>query len=68
MDTKTVTDKARRLLKESGLTYKEVGIRMGFPPESAKQNVYCFLQGPNPSFAMVKKFAEALGVEIGELA
>jgi transcriptional regulator with XRE-family HTH domain len=67
MGNTEVPSKARQLLRESGLTYREVGMRMGFPPESAKQNVRCFLVGKNPSAAMVKRFAEALGVAIEEL-
>ena len=65
--TETVTEKAKQLLKESSLTYEEVGIRMGYPLESARQNVWNFLNGKNPSMAMVKRFAEAIAVDVTEL-
>lgn len=60
-------DKAKRLLSESGLSYRQVGERMGYDGEFARQSVYRFIHGRNPSAIMVKRFAEALGVEVKQL-
>jgi len=59
--------KAKRLLKESGLSYREVGEKMGYHPDSARQMVYRFLLGRNPSAAAVAKFAKALGKQVEEV-
>lgn len=63
----TFADKAKRLLKQSGLTYQQAGERMGFPHAEARQAVYRFINGKNPSAAMVVKFAKALGVTVEEV-
>ena len=67
MNIKTVLKKAKRLVKKSGLTYQEVGERMGYPKKSARQSVSQFLNGGNPSVAMIMRFAEAIGVKPREL-
>jgi len=66
-NAQTVLLKAKRLAKKSGLTYQEIGVRMSYPPESARQSVGQFLNSTNPSVAMLKRFAKALGVKPGEL-
>ena len=67
MDVQTILEKAKRLAQESGLTYQEIGVRMGYPPKSARQAVWNFLNGKNPSVAKLTRFCEAMGVEPGEL-
>jgi transcriptional regulator with XRE-family HTH domain len=67
METKAVLAKARLCVERSGLTYQAIGERMGYAPSSARQHVWQFLHGPNPSVAMLRKFAEAVGVEPKEL-
>jgi transcriptional regulator with XRE-family HTH domain len=67
MNVQVVMQKARRLIQESGLTYREVGIRMGYPPESARQSVNQFLGSTNPSVAMLLKFCKAMEVGPEEL-
>jgi transcriptional regulator with XRE-family HTH domain len=67
MDAHTVLKKAKRLARTSGLTYQEIGVRMGYPPESARQSVGQFLNSRNPSVAMLIRFAEALGADIRSL-
>ena len=59
--------KARRAVARSGLTLQQLGVRMGYPPESARQTVSRFLHSRNPTVAMMRKLAKALGVELGEL-
>jgi transcriptional regulator with XRE-family HTH domain len=67
MNAKTVLKKARKALKKSGLTYQQVGERMGYPPESARQSVGQFLSGTNPSVKMLLRFAKAVGVDARDL-
>jgi len=59
--------KVRAVVKKSGLTYLEVGLRMGYPPKSARQSVSQFLKGTDPKLATLKRFADALGVSVKEL-
>lgn len=62
MDTKHVMLKVRALVAESGLTQQEIGERMGYPPQSARQSVSQFLKSSNPGLGMLARFAKAMGV------
>lgn len=59
--------KAKKLAQKSGLSYRQLGVRMGYPSESARQSVWQFLHGTNPTIAKLQRFAKALGVNVGEL-
>jgi len=59
--------KAKQAAVDSGLTYVEIGQRMGHPPESARQSVEQFFRGKNPSLAMLIRFAAAVGVDPRDL-
>ena len=63
MNTQTVLTKAKQLAKESGLSYRQIGQRMGYPPESARQSVYQLFNGNNPGLAILLRFADAIGVD-----
>jgi transcriptional regulator with XRE-family HTH domain len=67
MDTQEMLEKAKELAHESGMTYREIGVAMGIPSDSARQWVYRFLNSKNPSWTKVVKFSEAIGVEAREL-
>ena len=67
MNTRPVMAKIRSIVTRSGLTQQEVGLRMGYPPESARQSVSQFLKGKNPTIGVVKRFADAMGVSVEEL-
>jgi hypothetical protein len=67
MEEHQVLRKARQLIQESKLTYQVVGEKMGHPKESARQSVWNFLNGKNPSVATLKRFANALGIDVKEL-
>jgi transcriptional regulator with XRE-family HTH domain len=67
MNEQDVLKKARRLVKKTGLTYQQVGERMGYPPESARQSAWRFLNVTNPSVAMLLKFAKAMNIDVKEL-
>ena len=67
MTSSNSLEKARRAVAESWLTHQQIGERMGCPPESARQTVSRFLRSRNPSIAMLRKLAKALGVQPGDL-
>ena len=67
MNARTVLQKAKQLAQESGLTHQQIGEKMGYPPESARQSTWQFLNGTNPSVAMIVRFAKAIGVNVKEL-
>ena len=52
---------------KSGLTYRQIGVKMGYPPASARQAVWNFLNRKNISVATLKRFADALEIEPGSL-
>ena len=67
MNAQAVMAKVRAIVADSGLTQQEIGLRMGYPPKSARQSVSQFLKGTNPTVDVLKRFAEAMGVNIGKL-
>jgi len=67
MNAQTILKKAKGLVAKSGLTYEDVGVKMGCPPESARQSVWQFLNSTNPSIEMFLRFCKAMGVEPKEL-
>jgi transcriptional regulator with XRE-family HTH domain len=62
-----VLERAKRAVKKSGLTYREIGVRMGYPPESAKSSVGQFLNSTNPTVSMLLRFCKALGIRAKDL-
>lgn len=67
MNAQTVLEKAKRLAKKSGLTYQQIGERMGYPPKSARQSVSQFLNSTSPTVEMLLRFAKAMGVKAKDL-
>ncbi len=67
MKATTILQKARLAAVESGLTYQQIGGKMGYPEKSARQSISQFLNGRNPSAAMILRFAEAIGVDAKDL-
>src|SRR5947209_5928809 len=59
--------KARVLFKESGLSLVELGRRMGYSEELARQAAWQFMKSHDPRISMLRKFAEALGVPLDQL-
>ena len=67
MSTQEIQAKAKQLMKKAGLTYQEVGERMGYAPESARQSASQVLNGENPTVKSVARLAKAIGVSMREL-
>lgn len=59
--------RVRSLFKESGLSLVELGKRMGYADETARQAAWQFMQSGDPRMSMLRKFAGAMGVSLEEL-
>jgi transcriptional regulator with XRE-family HTH domain len=57
----------RTLFKKAGLSLQELGLKMGYSDDTAKQAVFQFLKSKDPRIGMLRKAAVALGVPLGEL-
>lgn len=59
--------KVKALYEGSGLTMAELGERMGYPPETARQSVFQFLQSLDPRVSMLRRFAKAMDIPLSDL-
>lgn len=57
----------REHVESSGMTFQELGEKMGYPPTSARQGVSQFLRGGDPRIGTLRKFARAIGVSLTRL-
>jgi hypothetical protein len=62
-----VMETVRLRVKQSGLTYGEIGEKMGYSPSSAKQAVSQFLKSGDPQISMLRRFAEAMEISLQTL-
>ena len=70
MDTTTedpVMEKVRKLIADSELSRQEIGEKMGYGPDVARQAMSQFLKGGNPRIDRLRKFAEAMGIALPKL-
>lgn len=70
MDTENedpVMVKVRKLIEESGLTYQQIGEKMGYGPDVARQAVSQFLKTGNPRIDRLRRFAEAFKMSLSAL-
>ena len=59
--------KVQALFKQSGLTMNDLGIKMGYEPETARQSVFQFLKASDPHISMLRRFAKAMDVPLADL-
>lgn len=59
--------KVRERIEKSGLTYHELGLKMGYPPRTARQSVWQFLKSGDPRIGMLRRFARAMEISVEEL-
>lgn len=59
-----VVDAVRARFEKFGLTYQELGERMGYSPTSARQSVAQFFKAGDPQISMLRRFADALGISV----
>lgn len=59
---------ARKQFEESDLSLDDLGLKMGYPKESARKSAWQFLNHTNdPRLSMLLKFCKALGISVKEL-
>jgi transcriptional regulator with XRE-family HTH domain len=63
----SVMDRVRRLFNESGLSLHDLGLKMGYPAESARKSAWQFMKTGDPRVSMIVRFADALGIEAADL-
>ncbi|HJT76220.1 MAG TPA: helix-turn-helix transcriptional regulator [Gemmataceae bacterium] len=59
--------KVRAWFEASGLSLHDLGLRMGYPPETARQSAWQFMKSGDPRISMLRKFAAAAGFSVEEL-
>ena len=57
----------RERFEKSGMTQQELGEKMGYAPETARQAVSQFLKSGDPQVSMLRRFARAVGVSVSTL-
>jgi transcriptional regulator with XRE-family HTH domain len=57
----------RRLFEQSGLSLHDLGLKMGYAPETARQAAWQFMKSRDPRFSMLVKFAKAIGIDLKDL-
>jgi transcriptional regulator with XRE-family HTH domain len=60
-------EKVRTLFAASGLTMNDLGVKMGYDPDTARQSVFQFLKSGDPRVSMLRRFAKAMDVPLAEL-
>lgn len=59
--------KVRAIADKAGLSLHELGVKMGYPADSARKSVWQFFQGHDPRISVLRRFAEAMGIPLEEL-
>jgi transcriptional regulator with XRE-family HTH domain len=60
--------RAKLLFQASGLSLEELGKRMGYDSETARQSAWQFLnKTTDPRLSMLRRFAEAVNVKLADL-
>ena len=59
--------KVRAWFEASGLTLHDLGLKMGYGPELARQSAWQFMKSGDPRISMLRRFAVAAGMPLAEL-
>lgn len=62
-----VMDAVRKRIEQSGMTYQQIGEKMGYSPSSARQAVSQFVRSGDPQISMLRKFAKAMEISLKTL-
>lgn len=62
-----VMEKVRTLIAESKMSRQEIGEKMGYGPDVARQAMSQFLKSGSPRIDRLRRFAEAMGVSLSSL-
>jgi hypothetical protein len=67
-DTDPVMAAVRQRFEKSKLSLDELGLKMGYPKESARKSAWQFIHRTNdPRLSMLRKFADAVGCSVKSL-
>lgn len=72
MDSRAREDEAmvnvRARFEASGLSLHDLGVKMGYPPESARKSAWQFIdKTSDPRISMLRRFADAMGISVKSL-
>ena len=59
--------KVRAKLKKSKLSLIDLGLKMGYPSETARQSAWQFMKTADPRISMLRRFAKAMEIDVTEL-
>lgn len=63
-----VMARIRTRFEASGLSLHDLGVKMGYPAESARKSAWQFIaKTDDPRLSMLVRFAKAMGVDVKEL-
>lgn len=63
-----VMDAVRARFEKSKLSLEEVGLRMGYPKDTARKSAWQFIHRTNdPRITMLRRFAKAVGAQVKDL-
>jgi transcriptional regulator with XRE-family HTH domain len=62
-----VMQAVRKRFDNSGMTQQELGEKMGYAPQTARQAVSQFLKSGDPQISMLRRFAKAMGISVRSL-
>jgi len=53
--------------EKSKLTLHDLGLKMGYPPGSARKSAWQFMKTGDPRISMLRRFAAAMGISLEQL-
>jgi transcriptional regulator with XRE-family HTH domain len=62
-----VMARVRALFEASSLSLVELGRRMGYPEDTARQSAWQFMKTSDPRMSMLRRFVKALGITFDQL-
>jgi len=63
-----VMEKVRVRFEKSGLSLHDLGMKMGYPEETARKSAWQFIaKTGDPRVSMLRRFAKAVGAPLAEL-
>ena len=66
--TDPIMKAVRDAREKSGLSYEQLGLKMGYTPDTARKSAWQFVTKTNdPRLSMLRRFAEAVDIPLSEL-
>jgi transcriptional regulator with XRE-family HTH domain len=62
-----IMTRVRERFEKSGMSLHDLGIKMDYPPESARKSAWQFMKTEDPRISMLKRFAKAMGISVKSL-